>query len=150
MDIRLLAKGEAPPMDLLLEADPSEKLIRLYLAEGHCYVAELDGQVVGVYVLLPLSESAAEIKNIAVAEMERGKGYGKRMIEHALDEARKAGFRHVEIGTGNSSFAQLALYQKCGFRMKSIDRDFFTRYYPEPIIENGLVCRDMVRLEFTF
>ncbi|UJF27322.1 GNAT family N-acetyltransferase [Planococcus sp. 107-1] len=150
MDIRLLAKGEEPPMELLLEADPSEKLIRLYLAEGHCYVAELDGRVIGVYVLLPLSESAAEIKNIAVAEMERGKGYGNRLIEHALDEARKAGFRHVEIGTGNSSFAQLALYHKCGFRMKSIDRDFFTRNYPEPIIENGLECRDMVRLEFTF
>src|SRR5690606_40593386 len=102
MDIRLLAKGEEPPMELLLEADPSEKLIRLYLAEGHCYMAELDGRVIGVYELLPLSQSAAEIKNIAVDEMERGKGYGNRLIEHALDEARKVGFRHVDIGTGNS------------------------------------------------
>lgn len=150
MDMRLLAKEEAPPMELLLEADPSETLVRSYLAEGQCYVAELDGRVIGVYVLLPLSESAAEIKNIAVAETQRGKGYGKRMIEHALDQARTAGFRHVEIGTGNSSFNQLALYQKYGFRMKSIDQGFFTRHYPEPIIENGLVCRDMVRLEFTF
>ncbi|CEG24106.1 putative N-acetyltransferase YvbK [Planococcus massiliensis] len=150
MDIRQLAKSEAPPMDLLLEADPSEKMVRLYLDEGQCYVAEVNSRVVGVYVLMPLSEAAAEIKNIAVAETERGKGYGKRMIKHALDEARKAGFRHVEIGTGNSSFEQLALYQKCGFRMKSIDRGFFTRNYPEPIVENGLMCQDMVRLEFTF
>lgn len=42
--------------------------------------------------------------------------------------------------------AQLYLYQKCGFRMTSIDRDFFVRHYAEPIIENGLVLKDMVRL----
>lgn len=150
MDIRLLAKEEAPPMDLLLEADPSERLVRSYLAEGQCFLAEADGQVIGVYVLLPLRKSGIEIKNIAVAETERGKGYGKKIIQHALHQAKRAGFRHVEIGTGNSSFDQLALYQKCGFRIKTIDRDFFTRNYRDPIIENGLVCQDMVRLEYIF
>lgn len=32
--------------------------------------------------------------------------------------------------------------------MKTIDRDFFTRHYEEPIFENGLECRDMVRLDY--
>lgn len=39
-----------------------------------------------------------------------------------------------------------ALYQKCGFRIVGIDRDFFTDHYPEPIYENGIWCRDMIRL----
>lgn len=30
--------------------------------------------------------------------------------------------------------------------MTHIERDFFVRHYPEEIIENGLVLKDMVRL----
>jgi hypothetical protein len=52
----------------------------------------------------------------------------------------------VEVGTGSTGVEQLYLYQKCGFRMTHIDRDFFVRHYSEPIVENGLVLRDMVRL----
>lgn len=148
MDIRLLGKEEPLPMDLLLEADPSEKLVRAYCAEGRCFVAEEAQGILGVYVLLPLDAAVAEIKNIAVAEELRGKGLGKTLVMHALTEAERLGFHKIRIGTGNSSLGQLALYQKCGFRMVSIDRDFFTRNYPEPIVENGIVCRDMVYLEY--
>jgi hypothetical protein len=40
----------------------------------------------------------------------------------------------------------LALYQKCGFRIVGVDLDFFIRHYPEKIYENGIQCRDMIRL----
>lgn len=148
MEIRKLGVQEDLPLGLLLEADPSERLVRAYCRGGHCFVAEQQGAVIGVFVLVTLDKETAEIKNIALAEPQRGKGLGKRMVLLALEEAKKLGFRSVEIGTGNSSLAQLALYQKCGFRMKSIDRDFFTRHYDEPIFENGLQCRDMVRLDY--
>lgn len=148
MKIRKLDPWEELPIQLLLEADPSEKLIRSYTDAGEVFVAEKAGQPIGVCVLLPLSSEVAEIKNIAVAETERGKGIAKAMIQNVLTEAGRNGFISVEIGTGNSSLEQLALYQKCGFRLQSIDRDFFVRNYPEPIFENGIQCRDMVRLEF--
>lgn len=148
MVIRLLGQEEPLPMDLLLEADPSEKLVRAYCAEGRCYVAEEAEEMLGVYVLVPLDDAVAEIKNVAVAEEFRGKGLGKNLVLHALAEAEHLGFRQIRIGTGNSSVGQLALYQKCGFRMVSIDRDFFIRNYPEPIVENGIICRDLVYLEY--
>ncbi|MFP8783349.1 GNAT family N-acetyltransferase [Planococcus plakortidis] len=147
MNIRKLGAREELPIGLLLEADPSEQLVRGYCADGHCFIAERQGAVIGVFVLVALDPDTAEIKNIALAEPERGKGLGKRLVFGALEEAKNLGFSVAEIGTGNSSLAQLALYQKCGFRMKSIDRDFFTRHYEEPIFENGLQCRDMVRLD---
>lgn len=148
MEIRLLGKEEALPMNLLLEADPSEKLVREYGAKGRCYAAEEGQKVIGTYVLVPLSADAVEIKNVAVEEALRGQGLGKKLVLHALAEAEGLGFCIVRIGTGNSSFGQLALYQKCGFRMVSIDVDFFTRNYPEPIMENGILCRDMILLEY--
>lgn len=150
MEIRLLNDGADLPMNLLLEADPSEELVREYCSNGFVYEAAVDDELMGVYVLLPLTDGIVEIKNIAVAEDARGQGYGKRLIQHALSKAERLGFGNVEIGTGNSSVDQLMLYQKCGFRIDSIDRDFFTRNYPEPIFENGIQCRDMIRLVYTF
>lgn len=147
MVIRRLQKNEMLPLDLLLEADPSEALIQEYAANGFCYVAEQQGKIIGTYILLPLNKATIEIKNIAVAASQRGKGYGKQLIEHAVSEAAHMEYQTVEIGTGNSSLDQLALYQKCDFRMLSIDRGFFIRNYPEPIIENGIQCRDMIRLD---
>lgn len=148
MDIRRLPNTEPLPMELLLEADPSEELVRAYAAFGYCYIAEHGGERVGTYVLVPLNKTTIEIKNIALATSARGKGYGKELLKHALAEAQRMGFERVEIGTGNSSIDQLALYQKLGFRMVAIDRDFFIRHYPEPIFENGIQCRDMIRLEY--
>jgi ribosomal protein S18 acetylase RimI-like enzyme len=150
MEVRRLLKDEPLPMDLLLEADPSEALVLEYVAAGFCYVAEQQNKKIGAYVLLPLTETAIEIKNIAVAASERGKGYGKQLLKHALSEAQRMQYEAVEIGTGNSSLDQLALYQKSGFRIDSIDRDFFVRHYSGPIFENGIQCRDMIRLKYEF
>ena len=109
-------------------------------------MAEMDDQIVGVYVLLQTRPETVELVNIAVTETRHGRGIGKQLIEHAIQTATLSGYKTIEVGTGNSSIGQLALYQKCGFRIIGIDQDFFTRHYPEKIIENGILCRDMVRL----
>ncbi|WNS74978.1 GNAT family N-acetyltransferase [Bacillus sp. DTU_2020_1000418_1_SI_GHA_SEK_038] len=146
MHIRKLNMNEKPPMDLLLLADPSSKLVEEYIKRGECFVAEMAGQIVGVYVLLPTRPEMVELVNIAVNETRHGCGIGKKLIMHAIQTANLKGYKTIEVGTGNSSIGQLALYQKCGFRMIGIDLDFFTKHYPEEIIENGILCRDMVRL----
>lgn len=146
MNIRLLDRNEHPPINLLLLADPSEKIIEDYLNRGKCYIAESENQVVGVYVLLPTRPGTVELVNIAVAEDQQGRGIGRRLVMDAVQRAKRNGYTTIEVGTGNSSIGQLALYQKCGFRITGIDRDFFIRYYEEDIFEDGLQCRDMVRL----
>ena len=149
MKVRQLYPNEVPPMKLLLLADPSRDLVDAYLKRGSCFVAEMDGQIIGVYVLLELTAETVEIVNVSVAEQYQGKGLGKQLVNHAIHHARSQGYVTIEIGTGNSGIGQLALYQKCGFRMTAIDHDFFTRNYPEAIYENGIQCRDMIRLSQT-
>lgn len=146
MQIRMLQADEQPPMKLLLLADPSEKLVQEYLKRGQCFVAESDGKIIGEYVLLPTRPETVEIVNIAVDECCQGKGIGKQLVNHAIQQAKVLGYKTIEIGTGNSGVGQLALYQKCGFRMTGIDRDFFIRHYSEEIFENGIQVVDMVRL----
>ncbi|MGG1611948.1 GNAT family N-acetyltransferase [Paenibacillus sp. FSL K6-2441] len=147
MKIRLLEDHEEVPLDLLLLADPSQEMIAEYLQRGQCYVG-LDEreQIIAVIVLLQTRPGTLEIVNIAVREAFQGRGIGKKLIQFAMDQAREKNAKTIEIGTGNSSVGQLLLYQKCGFRITGIDRDFFIRHYPEKIYENGIQCRDMIRL----
>ena len=144
LDIQLVSAGQAP-WDLLLLADPSRQQIESYLSTGTCYTARLHGLTVGVLVLLETGPGTIEIMNIAVAEDYQGQGIGKQLVAEAVRIARQKKANRLEVGTGNSSIDELAFYQKVGFRMVSIDRDFFLRHYDEPIFENGIQCRDMVR-----
>lgn len=144
--IRKLQPDEAPPMDLLLLADPSRKIIEAYLTRAECFVMENQNQLIGTYILLPTRPETVELVNIAVQENFQNKGIGKQLIRHALERAKEQGFQTLEVGTGNSSIAQLAFYQKCGFRITGVDRDFFVKHYEEELMENGIPCRDMIRL----
>ncbi|MEX2105098.1 MAG: GNAT family N-acetyltransferase [Bacilli bacterium] len=146
MEIRKLIADEQPPMELLLLADPSRKLVEEYIERGQCFVAEVDDNIIGVYVLLRTRPETVEIVNIAVDENYQGKGIGKQLVIHAIQLAKLLGFKTIEIGTGNSGMGQLALYQKCGFRITGVDRDFFIRHYSEEVFENGIQVLDMIRL----
>lgn len=146
INIELLNKEQSIPYDLLLLADPSKKLVDEYLKRGKCYVALLDNKVIGVFVLINTRPETIELVNIAVDENYQGKGIGKKLVLDAIDKARKEGAKTIEIGTGNTGVTQLFLYQKCGFRISGVDRDFFIRHYDEEIFENGLQCIDMIRL----
>lgn len=139
-------KHEKPPMSLLLLADPSRKVVESYLQRGQCFIAQEKEQIIGVYVLLATRPETIELVNLAVDEGYQGRGIGKKLVLHAIAEANRLGFKTIEVGTGNSSIDQLALYQKCGFRITGIDKDFFLRHYSEKIFENGIQVVDMIRL----
>ncbi|SET94108.1 N-acetyltransferase [Paenibacillus sp. NFR01] len=134
------------PYELLLLADPSKKMIDDYIGRGHCYLAFIHDELIGEFVLIHTHPQTYEIVNIAVKEEHQGKGIGKQLVLKAIEEARKKNAGSIEIGTGNSSIRQLRLYQNCGFRIIGIDPDFFVRHYSEEIWEDGIQCRDMIRL----
>ena len=147
MQTRKLQPHESPPYKLLLLADPSRQLVDTYLADGECYIIEEKSGIIGVFVLVELHKETIEIKNIAVREDLQGQGTGKNLVFDAIRIAKENGYEFVEIGTGNSSIGQLALYQKCGFRISGIIKDYFVDQYDEIIMENGIQCMDMIRLE---
>lgn len=138
-------KGPYTPniMALLLDADPDEQTVRTYLKDADILVAKDETTILGIAVLTH-EYALYELKNIAVHPNHQGKGIAKQLITEIKTLAKTKGAQTLDVGTGNSSLGQLALYQKCGFRMHSIDKDFFADY--APIFENGIRCIDMVRL----
>jgi ribosomal protein S18 acetylase RimI-like enzyme len=143
MKIRTVAPGAAP-LSLLLSADPSRERVERYLANGAIFVGEERGETIAVAVL-ERNGPEFELRNIAVAEAWQRRGLGRQMLKHVLAHAAAEGAARVTVGTGNSSLGQLAFYQRAGFRITSVMPGFFDGYEP-PIVENGIACRDMIRL----
>lgn len=146
MIIKKLGAGENIPYDLLLLADPSTEAVDEYVHRGDCYIAIMDNNIIGVYVLIKTRPFTMELVNVAVDENYQGKGIGKALVNDSINKARESGAKVIEVGTGNPGASQLMLYQKCGFRLVGIDRDFFKKHYEEEIMENGIRCIDMVRM----
>ena len=133
---------EQAPMRLLLEADPSEANVRKYLAGSLCYVAMESGVPVGVCVLGPIGENTLELYNIAVCTNLRGQGIGTALLRYAIEEAGARGVGRIAVGTGTFGY-QLAFYQRAGFRVEGVIKDFFLDNYDEPIFElasNSRIC----------
>lgn len=133
------------PMRLLLEADPSENNVKEYLKDSLCYLALRSGTAVGVCVLGSINEDTLELYNIAVCPSVQGQGIGTALLRHVIEEAKAKGARRIELGTGTFGY-QLAFYQRVGFRVERVIKNFFVDNYDEPIFELGIQLKDMLRL----
>ena len=91
-----------------------------------------------------------EIMNISVYEEYQNKGIGKQLITKAIEYAKDNKIETLEIGTGNPGLIQIMLYQKCGFRIVGVELDYFRKNHKEKIYENGIECRDMIRMRMEF
>lgn len=138
-------------LPLLLLADESESQVRSYMQRGELYVYADDAEhgVAGVILVIAAEETAVELKAVAVAPHRQGQGIGLRMMRAVIDDLRARGVRRVIVGTANAGIGQLAFYQKAGFRLSHIERDFFSpaRGYPEAMQDNGIRMRDMVWMD---
>ncbi len=130
---------------ILLDADEDEARVRAFVNdEQHTTFAAIDGAVLVGAASMRWGE-VSEIEYIAVLADQRGKGYGKAIITALLAEARQRTVQTVLVGTDNTAFENLAFYQKCGFRMDHVRRDYF-HYIQPPIIRAGIPLLDMLVL----
>ena len=135
---------------LLLLADDSEQQVRSYMHSGDLYAfSSVDAAVAGIVLAIPLESDVVELKAVAVETAQQGKGAGKRMLAAVLAELRSQGCKRVIVGTANAAIGQLAFYQKAGFRLLRVERDFFTpaRGYPAVMVDNGIRLLDMVWMD---
>src|SRR5699024_9080264 len=110
MVVKKINNNDDIPYDLLLLADPSIEIINDYVSRSSCYGAYIKKSIVGVCVMIKTRPLTLEIVNIAVDQNYQDKGIGKRLLLTVIDIAKSEKAKLLEIGTGNSSIYQLALY----------------------------------------
>lgn len=147
IQIRLLAKDEKIPYDLLLLADETIDAINKYISKSKIYIAQKESETIGIFCLHKNSETEIELKNIAIKEEYQGLGYGSYMIDFLKLEAKK-NFKTLIVGTADIGYQQIKFYEKNGFKKFAIRKDFFIENYDKPIIENGIQLKDMVLLKY--
>ena len=75
-------------------------------------------ELMGVGALKFINKVHGEFKSIRVNDKFRNKGYGLKVINHLIYEARKLNIEQLSLETGAGSFFQNArkLFTKCGFK----------------------------------
>jgi ribosomal protein S18 acetylase RimI-like enzyme len=80
------------------------------------FVAEEDGRVLGwVSTRVDHEGKKGRIPNLAVDSAERGRGLGRKLVEHALDHLRREGMAFAMIETMVNNPIGQHLYPSCGF-----------------------------------
>jgi putative acetyltransferase len=104
----LFARSQTPPEDAHELLDPAVTFFSL----------RQDGVLLAVGALKRLDPEHAEVKSMHTVESARGRGAGRRMLEHLIAVARAEGCRRLSLETGSmAAFAPArSLYAGAGFR----------------------------------
>ena len=137
-------RAAGPLIPVLLLAEPSGPSLRWSLRNlsDAIYGLYEDDEALGA-ATVRWEGDESEIVELGVSAARQGEGLGRRLVEWLVEEARRRGKRAMVVGTANSSLGNLAFYQRCGFRMHEVRRDYFW-YYEEPVYENGIRKQDLL------
>lgn len=83
--------------------------------DGCLLIALRDDEVCGCVALGRLTKTICELRTLYVRPTSRGAGIGKKLVDAALDEARKLGYRVVRLDTLEFMDSALKLYRSLGF-----------------------------------
>jgi L-amino acid N-acyltransferase YncA len=115
----VIAAGDTYPIDPKMSRE--DAFAYWFQTDARAFVAEKNGQIVGIYALHPnQSGGGAHVANAAfmVPKSARGHGIGRAMGEHCLKEARRLGFRAMQFNfVVSSNESAVKLWQTLGMKI---------------------------------
>jgi putative acetyltransferase len=83
---------------------------------GSVLMARVNGIPVGCVALIPMEDRTFELSKMAVQPGLRGLGVGRRLILHAIEQARSMGAQRLFLGSSTKLVNAVHLYESVGFR----------------------------------
>lgn len=102
---------ELEPVDLEILDEPERIVLQ---PGGHIYFAKVEGEIVGTCALLKQGERF-ELTKMGVLEKARGRQIGQKLLQHAIEEAKRLGAPSLFLLTTSVLRPAVSLYRKLGF-----------------------------------
>lgn len=93
--------------------DPVHSIL---LKGGHIFMAYAAAEAVGCVALIPMRDGIYELSKMAVSPHLRGRGIGRRLLQHAIAEARGLDAKSLFLGSNSRLKNAIHLYESVGFR----------------------------------
>ena len=82
---------------------------------GAFFIAELDGKIIGSVAVSKINDEKCELRKLYVLKEHRGRGFGKMLLDKAIDFASSNGYRKMELEVSQKHHKAIRLYEKAGF-----------------------------------
>ena len=101
------------PKDRETLGDPVNSIL---LKGGHIFMVYAEGEPVGCVALMPVGNAVYELSKMAISPNLRGQGLGRRLLQHAIAQARLIGAKSLFLGSSTKLPNAVHLYESVGFR----------------------------------
>ncbi len=82
---------------------------------GWFSVLEAEGKIIGSYGIFKIDELRCELRKMYLFNQYQGKGWGRLMLEDAIEKAKSLGYHEMLLETNKLLVRAMRLYQKYGF-----------------------------------
>ena len=105
---------------------------------GACFVAQLEGSIVG-FICFRVASDEAELLNLAVIPSSRRRGVASLLFAEAIRQSLERGARRLFLEVRDTNQPAIRFYERHGFRIAARRRG----YYAAPVADALVLCRSL-------
>jgi RimJ/RimL family protein N-acetyltransferase len=105
----------------------TERFREGFAKENISIVAEEDGEIVGGIGVNPSGIAGVAWLGMSIIAEHRGRGLGRELLDAAIEAAREADYRKLELEVFPENARAIALYLRAGFEIEGLKRDHYPR-----------------------